>query len=147
MELFIILNIEEAGHGAAGLEQWESSLRTEGSMQFYKPAWGVTCSSGFHQAPLWVPEQNFLVCVIGRPLLPCFDSSYKAQKESCACGSFPAKPIVVLGSKQQQTNPAPHSQLGRHRLKANTDDERAWSPSILDIFFSIAGRAACRSVF
>lgn len=32
MELFIPLNIEEAGHGAAGLEQWESSPKTGGSM-------------------------------------------------------------------------------------------------------------------
>lgn len=51
---------------------------------------------------------------------------------------FPAKPSVVLGSREQQTSPAPHPGLGAHMLKAKADGGRAHSPSILDIFFSSA---------
>lgn len=114
-------------------------------MQFYKPAWGVTCLSGFHQVLLWVPAQDFLVYVIGWPLVPCLDPPSKAWKELCACGSFPAKPSMVQGSREQQTNPALHSEPGAHRLKANADDGRAHSPSILDIFLSSALLAALLS--
>lgn len=34
MELFIPLNIEEAGHGAAGLEQWKVAQRLEAVCSF-----------------------------------------------------------------------------------------------------------------
>lgn len=101
-------------------------------MQFSKHAWGVTCLPGFHQALLWVPEENFLVCVIGRPLVPCLGSAYKAWKESCA-----HDPVWCQAAENSKPT-ALHSELGAYRLKANTDDGWAHRPSILDILFSSA---------
>lgn len=144
MELFIPLNIKEAEHGAAGLEQWKSSPRTLCS--FYKPAWGVTCLPGFHQALLWVPEENFLVCVIGRSLVPRLGSPCKAWKESCAHGISLLSPAWCWAAESSKP-----TQL--HILSLGTQTpSKCWcwesSQSICSghfLLFSISGRAACRS--
>lgn len=77
---------------------WESSPKTGGSMQLSKPAWGVTCLSGFHQALLWLPEQlNSLVLCYWQASITLL--GFLLPRLEGACGSFPPKPSMVLGSR------------------------------------------------